>query len=121
MAGGNDTPGRFDFGLSAAEQARAERLHCESVVFDMLSMHAGGSIFSQFTPELRAELERALAGAGSKSEMLRRAVFWPFEMCRLGKSELIREWLLGSGLTCGAYDIDLVVDADAVDSLSYPW
>lgn len=31
-----NTPGQLDFGLSAAEEARASRLHRESIVFDTL-------------------------------------------------------------------------------------
>ena len=32
-------PGRFDFGLTEAQEARAAKLHADSIVFDWLSQH----------------------------------------------------------------------------------
>ncbi len=102
------TFGRFDFGLTALEEARATELHQDSIVFDMLSMHAGSNIFDEYPEELQKDFKARMAAAGSRAEMLAEAVYWPFEMAYLGKSEVIREWLQGSGLTCGTYDVDIV-------------
>lgn len=59
-------PGRFDFRLSATQEARASRLHRESIVFDMLSQHAGGNIFACYPKELQADLETRQATATAK-------------------------------------------------------
>ncbi len=113
-------PGRYDFGLTGAQEERAARLHRESIIFDMLSMYAGGNIFAHYPEPLQAELRAKAAAAGSRSELMVETFFWPFEMAKLGKSDLIREWLQGCGLTCGAYDID-IPNYDGGDPLSYDW
>ena len=48
-------PGRFDFGLNAEQESRAARLHHESIVFDMLSQHAGGNIFAHYPPAIQEQ------------------------------------------------------------------
>jgi membrane dipeptidase len=102
-------PGQFDFGLSAEQEARAAQLHRESIVIDLLSQHAGGNIFAHYPQELKSDLRatvtRALSSVTNGSEALAEVVYWPYEMSRLGKSDLIREWFQISGLTCGPYDI----------------
>jgi membrane dipeptidase len=112
-------PGRFDFGLSEEEEARAATLHHDSIVFDMVSMYAGGNLFSHYPQELQREF-RACTHNRSGARLFVETVFWPFEMALLGKSDLIRQWLQTSGLTCGAYDIDLPA-YDGGDPLSYDW
>src|SRR5438046_1477536 len=104
---GRSAPGHFDFGLSAAEEERAARLHRESIVFDMLSMYAGGNIFAHYPAALQAELRAQIARIERRSEKWVETNFWPFEMSALGKSDLVKEWMVGSGLTCGCYDIDI--------------
>ena len=99
-------PGRFEFGLNSAQEERAARLHRECVVFDMLSMYGGSNIFAEFSAELQAELLDAIAGTADRSALLATAIYWPFEVARLGKSHLLREWFQSGGLTCGVYDID---------------
>jgi membrane dipeptidase len=46
------------------------------------------------------------------------AIYWPYEMSKLGKSDLLREWLLSSGLTCGTYGIEV---HDGRDALCNKW
>jgi len=99
------TPGQFDFGLNAAQETRASRLHRESIVIDLLSQGAGGNIFAHYPKELQAEFRIKIEAAGSGFDGLAEALFWPYEMSKLGKSDLLREWLQGAGLTCGTYDI----------------
>jgi len=113
-------PGHFDFALSSAEEARAARVHGESIIFDMLSMGAGSRIFANYPHELQAELLAKISGARTNSELLSEVTWWPLEMSLLGKSDLVREWLQQSGLTCGAYDIDIPVYVGG-DPLMLPW
>lgn len=113
-------PGQFDFGLSATQEARAAELHRKSVVFDMLCQYAGGNIFSHYPTQLQADLQARVAKAGGRSEALAEAIYWPFEMSKLGKSDLILEWFQESGLTCGSYDIDIMVHNEH-DPLSCNW
>ena len=117
---GGRVPGQFDFGLSVSQEERAARLHHESIVFDMLSMYAGGNIFAHFPSELQDEFRAKMATIERRSEKWVEAVFWPFEMCTIGRSDLAKQWMLGSGLTCGCYDIDIPV-YDGGDPLSCPW
>jgi len=112
-------PGRFNFGLSAAQEARAAKLHRESIVFDLLSQHAGGNIFAYYPKELQSEFRETLAVV-EKSAALSEAVYWPFEMALQGKSDLVWEWFQQSGLTCGTFDIDLMMSGVS-DLLSADW
>jgi hypothetical protein len=56
-------PGRFEFGLTAAQEERATRLHRESIVFDMLSMYAGSNIFAAYPRDLWSDFEARVGGA----------------------------------------------------------
>jgi len=98
--------GRFDFGLSVAQEDRAARLHRASIVFDMLSMYGGSNIFAHYPEELQAELRDVIAKTTNRSELLATAIYWPFEVAVRGKSHLLYEWFQAGGLTCGVYDID---------------
>jgi membrane dipeptidase len=98
-------PGQYDFGLSAEQEARARRLHRDSIIFDFVSQHVGGgNIFAEYPAELQADF-RARIAHSSGWEALTEAEYWPYEMSKLGKSHLIRDWHLASGLTCGTYGI----------------
>ena len=98
--------GRFEFGLSAAQEERAAKLHRESIVIDLLSQHAGGNIFAYYPDDLRAEF-RATFACSTGIDGLMEVMYWPYEMSRVGKSDLIRDWYQSSGLTCGTYGIDV--------------
>jgi membrane dipeptidase len=99
-------PGHFDFGLSEYQEARAARLHKESVVVDLLAQHVGGNeIYAQYPAALLADFYARVAAAGSNWERLTEAEYWPYEMSRQGKSHLIQDWYLASGMTCGTYGI----------------
>lgn len=105
MSKDSSKPGSFDFGLSAGQEARAARLHRESIVVDLLSQHAGSNIYAHYPEHLRAEFDAMLARAKTGFSGYLQAAYWPYEMARLGKSDLIRDWYLESGLTCGTYGI----------------
>jgi membrane dipeptidase len=109
-----DRTGVFEFQLSAAEEERAVRLHSESIVVDLLSQHAGGNIFAHYPQELRAEFEAAMAQKDAELDTLTEATFWPYEMSRLGKSDLIADWLKASGLSCGTFSLDVHDGRDPV-------
>jgi membrane dipeptidase len=98
-------PGQFPFGLTDTQEARAARLHRESIVFDMLSWGAGGNIFAHYPEALQVEFASMMAGTGGGYDGFTLASYWPYEMAKLGKSDLIREWLQGAGLTCGTYSL----------------
>jgi len=94
-------------GLNSAQEERAARLHDESIIVDLVCQGAGGNIFAHYPPALQADFREKMAAAGEGLPALGEAIWWPYEMSRLGKSDLIRDWLLGSGLTCGTYGIDV--------------
>lgn len=122
--------GQFEFGLNAAQEARASQLHRESIIIDLVSQHAGGNIFAHYPRELQAEFHAMMATAGNGFAGYEEAVYWPYEMSKLGKSDLIREWYEASGLTCGTYGIDVhdgrdpsrdKSDADYMRYADLPW
>lgn len=114
-------PGRFDFGLSAAEEARAATLHRDSIVFDMVARLAGPALFEHYPAALQKELRNRIDAARSTADVLAEAIYWPLEMARLERSDLIRPWLAQSGLTCGAYDMALHLDQTRADALGWDW
>jgi membrane dipeptidase len=114
-------PGRYDFGLTPEQEARAAQLHRENIVIDLLSQHAGGNIFARYPEELQADFRAKIDAAirdGSAMEALAEAFYWPYEMSRLGKSHLLRDWFLESGLTCGTYGIEV---HDGHDPICMRW
>lgn len=98
-------PAPFDFGLSAEQEARAARLHQESIVVDLLSQHAGGNIYSHYPRHLQVEFDALLARAKPGFSGYLQAAYWPYEMSRTGRSDLIRDWYVQAGLTCGTHGI----------------
>jgi len=107
---------RFDFGLTEAEEARAARLHRDSIVIDLLAQHVGGSaLFDDYSPKLLEDLYARISAGGSDWERLTEAEYWPYEMSRVGRSHLIRDWYAASGMTCGTYGIGV---HDGSDPLS---
>jgi membrane dipeptidase len=98
-------PGTFDFGLTAEQEARADRLHRAAIIIDFLSQGPGGNILAAYSDELRSELAARMAAAGSDWERLSIAGDWPYEQVRNGTSELVREWYVQSGLTCGGHGV----------------
>ena len=127
---GNGNPGSYDFGLTVAQEERAKRLHGESVIVDLVAQHAGGSnIFDHYPTELQAQLRYRTEGM-SAWEALTETEYWPYEMSKLDKSHLIRDWYLASGLTCGTYGIGVhdghdptCLKLDAVNAIfeQLPW
>jgi membrane dipeptidase len=118
MTSTNTAPASFDFGLSEQQEERARRLHRESIVVDLLSQHAGSNIFDHFAPSMQAELQSILAAAGSPMEAFLHAVYWPYELSKQGRSDLISAWFQQSGLTCGTYGIGV---HDGTDALENEW
>jgi membrane dipeptidase len=101
----SNSSAQFNFRLSVAQEARASKLHRESIVVDLLSQHAGGNIFAHYPKELQSEFNARMLEVGTGFDGFTEACYWPYEMSRLGKSDLIRNWLQGSGLTCGTYSL----------------
>ncbi len=100
----SNAPASFDFGLTAAEEMRAGRLHRDSIVFDMMQSHIGGSnIFDAYPEELRAEYRAGMSQVAPGFGAYCKASFWPYELDLEGKSDLIRQWYQQSGLTCGTH------------------
>jgi len=98
---------KYDFHLNAQQETRAERLHRECIVVDLVSQGAGGSIFSHYPPPLQEEFAARMEAAGGGLDALGEAFFWPYEMSRLGKSHLLRDWLQAAGLNCGTYGVEV--------------
>lgn len=117
----NNPPGRFDFQLSSSQEERARKLHRDSIIVDLLSQHAGGNIFSCYPSDLlsefRARMTEVTAAEGAM-QALAEGIYWPYEMSKLGKSDLLQQWFRVSGLTCGTYGIEV---HDGHDPLCNKW
>jgi membrane dipeptidase len=100
-----NAPGQFDFALTAEQEAHAARLHQDSIIVDLLSQGVGGNIFAHYPEELQADFAARMRVAGGGFDGSAEAEYWPYEMSRLGKSDLLRDWFRISGLTCGTYAI----------------
>jgi membrane dipeptidase len=99
-------PPYYSFNLSLAQEERATRLHHRAIIFDFVNQHVGGSnLFAAYPPELLEDLDARVAANPSDWAKLTEAEYWPYELARIGKSDLIREWYRQSGLTCGTYGI----------------
>jgi membrane dipeptidase len=96
-------PGTFDFKLSTAQEERARKLHKESIVFDTLCQFAGGNIFDHFSKDILDEFYEKLKTEGKGLSGHVFAEYWPFEMSKQGRSDLLPTWLHEAGLTCGTY------------------
>jgi membrane dipeptidase len=97
----------IDFGLSNEQEERAARLHHECIVVDLLSQQAGSNIFAHYPTHLQRDLHEKLAAAASTWEAVGEAMYWPYEMSMIGKSDLIYEWFGVGGLTCGTYALSV--------------
>ncbi len=97
-------PGQYPFGLSDSEEARALKLHRQSIIFDWMSTDIGGpNIFSSYPKGMLAEMRQEVAKAGAGFSAFCIASFWPYEMAISGRSDVLRDWFVQSGLTCGTY------------------
>src|SRR5581483_4456484 len=96
-------PGRFDFGLSAEDEARAERLHRESIIVDYVAQGPGGRIFDHYPPELRSEIQERIDAQEDVWAKLAVAESSLYELWERGTSSLVKEWMEQSGLTCGVF------------------
>ncbi|MBI3980087.1 MAG: membrane dipeptidase [Chloroflexi bacterium] len=98
-------PQLFDFGLSAEQEARARRLHDESIVVDMLFCGPCGP--AAFTDEMNETL-KAVYKRNHNAE----ATYWaanalPAHLAVQGKFDAFREWWDASGVTAGSREVGI--------------
>src|SRR5262245_21037756 len=102
-------PADFDFGLTNAQEKRARSLHEDSIVFDWLAQHVGGpNIFDHYPPELKADFDARMARAETGFVGHTEAIYWPYEMELAGKSDLLHQWYVQSGMTCGTRSVPVL-------------
>jgi membrane dipeptidase len=124
-------PGAFDFGLTAEQEQRAATLHSESIVWDWLSQHVGGpNIYKAYPDELQAEFRELMAAAGSGMAAYGQALRWPYRLAMEGRSDLIRDWYVQSGMTVGTYSVPVyeagdpkyrAIEAALEELFTLPW
>jgi len=124
-------PGAFDFGLNPEQEGRAAALHSESVIWDWLSQHVGGpNIFGAYPAALQSEFRELMAEAGSGMAAYGKALQWPYRMALEGKSDLVKDWYLQSGMTVGTYSVAVyesddpkwrAIEAMLEELFSLPW
>ncbi len=116
----------FDFGLSPAEEERAQRLHRESVVIDMLFQYFGGSSIYAELPE--GAVEQALQGKSTPWERYLAVQHLPFTLASSGACDVVRDWWQISGLSAASIGVPVTAkdakpkDEDDLDWVSsLPW
>lgn len=92
-------PGRFDFGLSEAQEQRAARLHRDCIVVDAMCGHPGGaSIFeADIDPAVIEEAFPDVSGPAA----LAAGIFAPYYLAAEKGDETIRRWWRQSGISVG--------------------
>jgi membrane dipeptidase len=108
--------GAFDFGLNAADEARAHRLHAKSVVIDMLFQYPGGAAIFDQVPQ--AALSAALAGKTTLWERYQAANNLPFQLAIAGQSDVVEQFWRQSGLSAVSVGVPV---GDAKDEDGAPW
>jgi hypothetical protein len=95
-----------------------KRLHADSIVIDLLSQHAGGTIFDHYPAALQARFQAEIAAAGGGLTSLIKTLYWPHEQSLTGQSHLIKDWYREAGLSCGSYGIMV---HDGTDPFALAW
>src|SRR4051812_6221663 len=104
-------PGCFDFGLSQTEEVRAQRLHADSIVLDMLFQLPGGAgIYDELPP---GALNAALSSKTELWERLHAARLLPLELARTGECGVALDWWRASGLSAVSIDMPVVREGES--------
>jgi len=108
--GSEPAPGTWPFGLTGAQEARAAKLHADSIIWDMVNQEPGGAnIFKAYPPELIGPKLEAL---GVSWEGLGGAIMLPYQLQISGESDLIKQWWDLSGITVGTAGFAIMSAAD---------
>src|SRR5436309_12964162 len=91
--------GVFDFGLTEEQEARAARLHAESIVVDMLFQGPCG--YRVFTPEMEAELQAEYEKHQSDLQYVYAAMAMPTRRALRGDFPDFQAHWAESGVTAG--------------------
>jgi len=103
--------GVYDFGLSAREEARAARLHAESVIVDMLFQGPCG--YRSFTADMERQLEAEWEVHGNPAVAVESAKQLPVRLALRGEFPEYKECWDASGITAGERAVELGPNAIA--------
>lgn len=116
-----DSFASYDFGLSAADEARAARLHQDSIIIDMLFQGPCG--YRSYTPAV-LELAASLPASASPTDRYFASVFAPVRAALLGQSNDFQQCWEGSGITAGNRQVGFGPPAYAIAQAqfdTFPW
>src|SRR3954467_4359966 len=97
----SDSFGRYDFGLTEAQEQRAARLHTDSVIVDLLFQGPVG--YRSFTDDMVAELQDAYAVHHDPARLFFHAVGVPLRLSLTGELPLQELWD-ATGVTAGTFE-----------------
>ncbi len=97
--------GRFDFGLSAEEEERANRLHNESIIADM--MYAGPCGYRSYTPQMQEEIRTAWESNRNAYEAVFLSMKQPGRLAVKGAFPDYKECWDASGVTVGTRNLEV--------------
>ena len=98
-------PAPFDFGLSEADESRAERLHSDAIVIDLLYQGPLGA--SAFTPQMDELIRNHWDATHDLMDTFFKAVEMPVNLAVHGELDSFRQSWLESGVTCGTREVEL--------------
>jgi membrane dipeptidase len=111
----------FAFGLTAAQEERAARLHRDSTIIDLLFQGPCG--YRSFTPEV-LELVKQLPASAGPTERYFASVFAPIRAALEGRTNEFRECWERSGITAGNRQVGFGAPAYAIAQAQFdkfPW
>jgi membrane dipeptidase len=100
--------GVFDFGLDEQQEARARKLHTESVIVDALFQGPVG--YRVYDEELNASLRAELAVHKDRMRSYRDGLVAPIRLAAAGRFDAFKEHWDASGVTCGNRQVELADD-----------
>jgi len=98
-------PPLYEFGLTAAQEERARRLHADAIVVDMLFTGPCGP--AAYTDAMNEELRAQYKRSGSASLAYWAAMTLPGQWAVSGRAPVFREWWDASGVTAGSREVGI--------------
>src|SRR5215467_7449592 len=96
--------GNYDYGLSAADEGRAARLHAESTIIDVIWW--GPVTYQSYVPEMD-DILRAAYDGNDVGALVRHAQGLPGRLAASGEFPEYRKLWDATGVTAGHYEVQV--------------
>ena len=109
--------GRYPLGLSDEQEARAARLHSESVVIDLL--YWGPLSHRGYTPAMEQQLKDSYAGHRNTMTSIMEALHQPHRRALAGEMPELKDVWAASGITAGTLQLGVGDHESLLSTASY--